>query len=130
MSTNYNTTDLRALIDRLERLTGPDREVDEALLVLEVPRMADILPHWTAAEREQLVDQRTASLDVALALVERLLRPVHPGMTITLKGTFSGPGSDFWRAEITWPSSERQGRSRVAPCALLAALLRALDDPR
>ena len=107
------------LTARVEALAGGDREVDGWLSVeLKQRNIGDSVqpPRYTA------------SLDAALDLVERTLRPLHPGMTVTVRGVYSGPERDpYWSAEITWPSSERQGTGCSAPLALLAALLRSLE---
>lgn len=59
------------LIERVKGLTGPDRETDAEILILDVPRCADLLPHWSPEEREQIIPRYTASLDAAVTLVER-----------------------------------------------------------
>jgi hypothetical protein len=120
---------LDELLTRVEALTEPDRAVDLALATALVPDVlvlrqrnddsgADPYTHWRYTEK----------VDDALALIERRLHPLHPGMMIKLDGRYSGPDR-YWFAEITWPSSERQGRGRSPALALLVALLRAELSP-
>lgn len=66
-------SDIDALIERLEKATGPDREIDAMILVVEEPRIFDLLPYWTPEERENIVPRYTESIDAAVALVERVL---------------------------------------------------------
>lgn len=109
------------LIARLEKLEGPDCEVDTAIMEIADPSfVGSLLRH---------ADPFTASLDAAVALVERVLRPLHPCMTVNLRGFFdtaSHPG--WWRAEITWPSYERVGHAPSPAIALLIAALKALQE--
>lgn len=125
---------LASLLTRVEGLTGPDREVDALLLnavgdqaLFRGPKIG-----WESREDGKGVWRSmpniTASLDAVLALVERVLRPLHPGMTLTLKAIYSGSREPYWYAEITWPSSERQGRATTPAIALLGALLRSLEQ--
>ncbi len=103
---------IRALADRIEALTEPSREVDaEVLCALWVP--------------EKFFPQRlTASLDAAMALKDELL----PGWECLL---------DIWlasaSAELRESGEMGYAEARViappkyaAPCALVAAVLRAV----
>jgi hypothetical protein len=131
------------LLSRVEALSGGDWEVEALILRAtghvsrqNVPDPGDAWPdynwYWfypdgSRGEHFGNTPPVTTSLDATLALVERVLRPLHPGMTLTLKAIYSGSRGPYWYAEITWPSSERQGRAHTAPLALLAALLRAVE---
>lgn len=139
------TDNLRGLIERLEKLEGPDREVEAEIDVAlfggeTVWKTANYTMESYPASRRpsathiggfanEHVPSYTASLDAAVALVERVLRPLHPCMTVNLRGFFdtaSHPG--WWRAEITWPSYERVGHAPAPAIALLIAALKALQE--
>lgn len=64
-----NKEALRELRARVEKCSGPDREIDGALAAAFEPGVYDVWPHLTP--------EFTASIDAALALVERCL----PGQT-------------------------------------------------
>lgn len=124
-------TDLQSLLSRVEKATGPDRELDEQLAM----RLAGFKATITVGH-EALGNLRTvpahaphysASLDAALALVEGALG---------IKGT-------FWRLRLVYPVSDNcanayvviwpypkwvaaYGEAPTPALALLAALLRAL----
>lgn len=121
------------IIERLEKATGPDRELDAVIKLAVAGHMiADgaEVTNVIAVVGGHLNDEPpafTASIDAAIALVERMLRPDHPGMTVNLDGVYSGDHS-YWYAEITWPSSERRGLAHTPASALLRALFRALQQ--
>jgi hypothetical protein len=108
--------DLVGLIERVEKLTGPDTEVDGAI--------GDWL--WDQGhEPWGCYDYGgngpyiafTASLDAAVALVDRML----PDNLIRLSNEFMG----FWKAEVGLSKSPGM---QTAPLAVLSALLRALQS--
>jgi hypothetical protein len=68
----------------------------------------------------------------AIREVERQLHHLHPGMAMKIDIRWSGHDPDrvvYVFTEITWPSSERQGRGRTPCLAIIAALLRAKANP-
>ncbi len=77
-------SDLSALIERLEKLTGPDRDVDEAIQAWSVGATIEWQEYAgrNAYHRDDswvsigALQPLTASLDAAIALVERIL-PGH-----------------------------------------------------
>lgn len=116
--------ELAELLERVKAATGPDRMLDGALHV----HFSDgrLTEHddfgWVKGPRDIGEAPRlTASLDAALALVER----VRPGSWIELTGprkylNIPSPVPNYWRAEcgaIGWGASPA--------LALLAALLTA-----
>ena len=119
-----NEIDAEKLADLLAKVTaatGPDIEIDAALYVLEVPRMADVLPHWSDVQKRDLITPYTASIDAALALVERML----PGWGVSLHIGDTGAScavSKPVKFEEIW------GSAPTVPLAILAALLSALSS--
>jgi hypothetical protein len=104
-------TDLQALLERVKAATGPDRELDRA-----IDDYFD--PMHIGALRPV-----TASIDAALALVERRLPRwnwiVSDRATCVLR---PANGKDENRSWIQW----REANARTPPLAILAALLTAL----
>lgn len=151
-------TDIAGLIERLEAATGPDRELDAAIVahlnnasVRRYPPQTDFGPgarwqfwsldgaHFLGNESKFPVPALTASLDAALALVER----VRPGWKVSLfighlTGKKNGEGC---RAELYAPGRPKRIAAqdwkwpKMAACyyaptpaiALLIALLRTLE---
>ena len=136
-------TDIAGLIERLEAATGPDRELDAAIVahfnnasVRRYPPQTDFGPgarwqfwsrdgaHFLGSESKFPVPPLTASLDAALALVER----VRPGAWIEMSGprkylNIPAPVPNRWRVEV----DERIGWGSTLAIALLIALLRTLE---
>lgn len=122
--------ELEALLARVESATGPDREIDLALMILGWggPReryLTDELDRLAFGEQWKF----TASLDAALALVERVL----PGRDIDLElreGMQDGQVHRFTDATIYAQAYSDDKRDFKAfgnspALALLTALLRA-----
>jgi hypothetical protein len=64
-------TDLPTLIARVEAATGPDRDLDEAILAAVNPHKTGPYASWRAAASAFAWDTRvTASVDAALSLAE------------------------------------------------------------
>ena len=132
-------TTLRALEARLEAATGPDRELDEAIMTVCFGERV-VVPHsygqpatlgWKVAPGvwNSVAFEVTASLDAAVALVERVLPGVEP-----IIGT-GDPTRKFWKPHAkldphmendeTWRWSERRAwrskschrPARPLPCA-------------
>lgn len=137
-------SDLTALIERLEKATGSDRQID-CEIAWETGwdiksrtggNWREAFPQWRGDEYRTLgasdnwgVPCYTASLDGATALVERVLpgccrasgkTSLYPGMV---------PGSSpfkFWAEIGDWGSPARAGHD-IEPIAILIALLRAIE---
>lgn len=126
---------LSELIERVEKLEEPSREVDadifqafggdewrHAYLKVQEPCGC---PHEQAVEyaRERYSPRYTASLDAAVALTERVL----PGFGISIE-THPVYG-DWWDAAIfdRMPKTVSNARKQTAALALCLALLRRLS---
>lgn len=113
---------LRGLIERLEKLEGPDRELDLVLAQTLVPDVI-VLQHDpdTRTNVPHTYWEYTASLDAAVALVERLglqwLRKSLNTMTV-----FRMPSDDK-----TWATHFEETGATPA-IALLIATLKALEQ--
>lgn len=140
-------TQLADLLARLEKAEGPDREIDAALLValLKPEQLADDLRYYRlpspsmdhmemCAPGTYWLKQRsgaslhtsphyTASLDAALALVERVLpsREWCVGVDLENSCAWAQVENDVWD-EAT---GHIRGKANTPALALLAALLRA-----
>jgi hypothetical protein len=124
--------ELRALLARVENATGPDREIDKALFAVFDPERANRMtyvqyegyaPMWTAPAY-------TASLDAALALVERVLpNAYHETSGPRRYLEIPAPVPNRYRAEIRFGEAlngrTSAGWAATLPHAILAALLRA-----
>src|SRR5262249_12077448 len=101
---------LAELIDRLEKASGPDRDLDLAIAIA-VHRRTGVLVMRYNQETEQNEEythwQYTKIADDAMSL---LPWSDHPGATFTLRCNQSSR-DQYWYAEFTWPSTERQGRA-------------------
>lgn len=135
-------TDLKGLLERVEKAEGPDREIDAEIWLALVP--GTTRKQWSyihkASGKECFVDETrdathalinvpsyTASIDAAVALVEKLL----PGwrLMVTTPGGAYLMSSDFEPAEEEWgePKGFTCAADAKSPAlALIAALLRAL----
>jgi len=130
------TPDLSGLIERLERATGPDRELD-VWLAMALERPTTLLNGQTFSEavaalpndlhgiaRHWPIEPLTASLDAALALVER----VRPGEWIEVSGPrkylyIPAPVPNHWLAVV----GDSRGWGFTPALALCLALLRTLE---
>jgi hypothetical protein len=113
------TADLQELLARVEKAEGPDRELEVRLHSID-PACGRIPVSQT---------YYTASLDAALALVERVL----PGSYVELSGPrkylhIPTPVPNRWKAYIATfnHDGDKTGWAATPALALLAALLRAL----
>lgn len=132
------TNNLRGLIERLEKLGGPDQDVDAEIAIhvlgfIKTNRMAawpEEQPIWeftdparnTTGGWSVMVREYTASLDAAVALVERVL----PHACWVVKRGF-GHSAMIWflkQDRDAWP--EYHGPTPAI--ALLIAALRALQE--
>ena len=140
------------IIKRLEGLTGPEREVDaDIYIALHIPaervgkidRLGGCVGWWPKdGPSESAIDVTcyTASLDAAVALVERVLPGAEIGLC-DIHSDFRQPGEARHIAEVmhdlTWvtydgfPEPNYQttgsGKANSRAIALLIALFRALD---
>lgn len=107
---------LTALLERVEKAEGPDRELDTLLvkaLLPSSPGAAFVPPDYTY------------SIDEALKLTERMMVVEWPCYEVHARMIHDSRGWwHFW--EITVPSREFQGRAKSPALALLQCLLRAL----
>ena len=77
------TEELRELLDRVQKATGPDREIDKALLWAVGRFSWRGMNYWSEAGEmwpDRLSTFFTASIDAAVALVERVL----PGWSLQM----------------------------------------------
>lgn len=127
---NSMSTNLAGLLARVKTATGPDRKLDYAIFTAFAPM--DVGSYWHPTEGNQY----TASIDAALALVERMLPGHRWGIsTHSIKsGAKNERGwplhADGFRAHVTERSALRPMPSiadaPTAPLAILAATLSAL----
>lgn len=138
-------TDLKALLERVEAATGPDDDLDAEVWLAIVPGASrkNLLADWPDEEplweyhdaerntlfRAGLVPSLTASIDAALALVERVL----PGAYGSVRFGSAPLGAIIiWdeRAEtaagnVMITSQSATGEAATAPLAIVTALLNA-----
>ena len=118
-------TDLPSLIVRVERLEGPDREVDLEIARALVPDViCTRLVRWPPPEREEDFThwEYTASLDAVVALAERVKPSWRWAVT-------NADGPNRWPAqgELWIGDHEYIGKHAYPTLALLLALLRAVQ---
>lgn len=141
-------TDIGELLERVKAARGGDRELDvDIAWAIEPERYGGAYWNGRTGKPGSTLPLKldgmgrlsvrincpsfTASIDAALALVERVLRPEHPGMTIELRFVWNSHDDRGWcRAEITWPSHEFIGHASSGPLAMIEALLQALTKER
>ncbi len=143
--TNPDRSDMVELLARIEAATGPDRELDgdlhNVLFGTAYVRSAGSVSGFMTSETDNgnpYVERYTASIDAALALVERMLPGYRWGVSAVgiKRGTHpDGKAAyvDGFRAHVTESSPLRPMPSTAdaptAPLAILAALLKALTTP-
>jgi len=114
--------DLTALIERVEKATGPSFELDVRIgcwrINFPVPTGEHV--HWGMLCQSVGAQPVTSSLDAALALVEEKL----PGWTWTraIDGQIA-----LWRPAVASPEA-RQPKLATEALTLIGALLRALQS--
>lgn len=106
---------LRDLLERIEAATGPDRELDYLI--------ANSIGDWGPVDDPFPL---TASIDAALALVEKML----PGCLWEVNGgdpqALSRPLATIWPASNNTVQLEIKARGNTPQHAILSALIRAL----
>lgn len=127
-------SELEQLLAKIEAATGPDRELDELLTAWAVGAtlQADAtFDHKPAYHRDgfwvsiEPITPLTASIDAALALVERIL----PGFRLELEQSLDGKWWDAYLMEVgtSGPAIGRTDQGYNFPAlAILNALLKAL----
>lgn len=120
----YDLPTLRALRECIERATGPNREIDEQVWKLCAPDAFKLYDGDTGEERH-IGPNVTASIDAALALVERVL----PGVACTWFDIScrDNPNGFSWRCELGLGLCHACW-GRTAPLAILCAMLTALIE--
>jgi hypothetical protein len=129
------TEELRALLDRVQKATGPDRELDKELLWVLGRYSWRGMNYWNDTGEmwpSRLSVFFTASIDAAVALVERVL-PGWSHAHITQK-THTNIGyvhnnETAFTGLAARPNPKRQWfecRAPTPPLAILAAMLSAL----
>lgn len=101
---------LRDLLERVERATGPDRQIDRAIwyaIVQDNPPAGENDPTHAALY--------TASVDAALALIGRVLPGFGPVLWQTAEGNWSCHDHFAWSVPETRPTPA------LALCAALLA---------
>lgn len=133
--------DLRPLLDRIEKAEGPDRELDLLIWVALVANPSkeynwsdgvwfkdhgekDRGPYWRACDHTKEAPFYTASLDAALALVER----VRPGHWWSIEHVGGAPPAGFAKARIFTPEVAYSASGSTPALALLSALIRSLIE--
>lgn len=106
-------TTLTDLLRRVEAATGPDRELDYAVLLATLPKGHAYL--WDPEKGHEY----TASIDAAVALVER-----KGGCWEICRGDDNSFRSEVWSTDLPWNSAE----AKTAPLATVTALLGALIE--
>lgn len=144
--------DIEALIERLEKATGPNRKLDNDIYRWVHPEFADFiegrggLVHPNDGEDQRVLSNirasfYTSSVDAALALCERMLPGWRWGVAshsikdgVYSEGPYIGKPKhvDGFRAHVTKPSPLRPmphiADARTAPLAILLALLCSLNQ--
>lgn len=113
------------LIRRVEAATGPDRELDARIkyAVHAGLRSFGSLDAWLSTDtsrKRSCVPEYTASIDAALALVERVL----PGCQWIIGRQTAGASDAKIGSQSGW-SKQPWTHAATPPLAILAALLRA-----
>ena len=114
--------DLQALLERVEKAEGPDRELDDAI---DKWKLDTLLTRDTSARFALICPPYTASIDAAVALVEKMLpgwkwcvqREIHPDNWFFAYVFIVNEGTSF---------ADHRGMAHGPALALIAALLRAL----
>lgn len=107
---------MRELIERLEKATGPDRELDEAI------HAATNKP-LRAGLRWGNIPNYTASIDAAVALTERVLPDV--GWSVATNRIDRRRVARLWTGEI----DDGKAHAGASPAiALCLAILKAMED--
>lgn len=114
---------MATLIELLERATGPDRHLDEAI----ARRIGIVTEDKSNAEVERIVPRFTESLDAARSL---LPWEDHPGAEFHVRSIQSGYGAFYHFVEFTWPSTERQAHARTEPLATCICALLAIEETK
>lgn len=118
---------LSTLIERVEALTGPDREVDLDVAIatgMVSDEVSKYGPHLRRIEARR-VDPYTASLDAAVALVEQVLPGWSGDVDIGVPIADSGKvGARLFPPEPGW--ANYAGEGLTSAIALVLAALRAL----
>ena len=120
-------TALVELRERVRKATGPDRELDAGLYPLCDGRLAEIVPHWTDDQREELIPCYTASIDAALGLVKKVL-PGGAWELTTPTAHYLYARASCWYRERTPDRTNFEGTGETLPLAILDTLLSALID--
>ena len=118
-------TDLPSLIVRVERLEGPDREVDLEIARALVPdvivlrlRRDPLTAGRSSDTEEHTFWEYTASLDAVVALAERVLPALAPAIGMNVHHRYWHGRLSFVRAD-----GDVDGYSADAPTPALAPLL-------
>lgn len=120
---------LRDLLVRVEKATGPDRELDADIHEAFAPRPDSFRREgfeWIDPKMPSVrfaPDRFTASIDTVMALVEKRF----PRVFLELSGprrylNIPTPVPNVWRAELSWDHGT--GWGSTMPLAILSALLR------
>ncbi len=119
------------LIERVEKATGPDRGIDAAMFRVDQPDLArsSPWPQFTIDQDEgrddfKAIPRYTASIDAALALMERKL----PGWRISMDQM-----EDGWDTDLSEPGNRSgvfNATRKTLPLAIILALLIALRSLR
>lgn len=130
------SSELSTLLDRVKAATGPDQEIDEAIWLSVVPGASrkNVMAEWPEEEAiweysdpernlvgRSLVPRLSASIDAALALVDRSL----PGWGVYFRRDKETTGAGMLLPDHFRVSPAHEEAASI-PLAILAALLSAL----
>ena len=133
-------SDLTALLERVRAATGPDRELDGAVMDAVDPLPNPAQTRWECISGQEFhltVPPLSASVDAALALVERMLPGAYinvgpmfyiDGEIVKQRAIIIRPLWTKWTPLDDWFDNHEGDQCATAPLAILAALLSALID--
>lgn len=120
--------DLADLIERIGGATGPDRRLDGAIAIALTPGartwIRGLAGGYKVGDEHKVADAFTASLDAALALVERVL----PGWFIGVQQNRGVPAENAWSGILCPEDGDEVEITAPTPAlALLSSMLRAVE---
>lgn len=127
-------TTLTALRERVREAEGADRELDAGVamgldgFLLEELNPVYLTTGGDQANRDHRAPHYTASLDAAVALVERICPTGYPDIQKCMIDPEKHPDVLQWSATLYVDGRNFEANARTAPLAILAALLASLVE--